>query len=614
MRPIASPAPAEVREFLASTRLFSMLDAPSRERLATQLEWWLAPGGTIVLRQGERGDALYLVYHGRLVVEREVPDRPPEVAGQKGRGDSLGEMAVLTGHPRSATVRALRDTVLASLSRERAGAVLRAHPEVLLALAHQLAGWLEEEPQPMAGAGCVAVAVTAAGPQVSLPDFAAGLAQSLGRGGRVLHLDARRVDAALGEGAAACADGSPTLGAMTAWLSEQEARHEVVLYEADAAITPWTSRCLRQADRILVVAAGGAQPSLGALGAELELLERDQGRQLEQLVLLHEPHDGLRPRNTGGWLALRDFRRHHHLRRGDPAGLDRLARFLTNRAVGLVLGGGGARSFAHVGVLRALEEAGIPVDRIGGTSMGAVIGALYARGESWRQVLEIQREGWLRIAPQNRYTLPLISVLSSVRGERMLAMMFGDGTIEDLERSFFCVSTNISTTTLKVHRTGPLVTAVGASMTIPGVTAPIVDRDGELLVDGGVLNNLPTDVMQQLGAGPVIASDVSAARDLRAHPSYLKTPSPWQLLRNRLWPRPELRPFPTLLRLVHRAAVMASDVYAKNAKREVELFLDLPMEQFDMFDMRALDAAAEFGYRHACEELAKPGVLERFPR
>src|SRR6185503_6161421 len=230
-------------------------------------------------------------------------------------------------------------------------------------------------------------------------------------------------------------------------------------------------------------------------------LERDQGRQLIHLALLHAA-DAVRPRDTAAWLRQRPFRGHHHLRRGNGADVDRLGRALLGRSVGLVLGGGGARGFAHIGVIRALEEAGIPIDRIGGASMGAILAAQYADRRDWQRLIELSRRGWLEIAPQKVYTLPLISLLSMVKGERMLDMWFGDTCIEDLWLPYFCVSTNLSRTELHEHTGGSLHEAVAASMTIPGLTAPRVLRGGVLLVDGGVLDNLPTDTMRRLGAGP----------------------------------------------------------------------------------------------------------------
>ncbi|MFL6192654.1 MAG: cyclic nucleotide-binding and patatin-like phospholipase domain-containing protein, partial [Thermoanaerobaculia bacterium] len=398
MPPIAPPSSVEIRAFLAATRLFGGLPEAAHDEIAGELEWWLVPGGTRVYQQGGEAGGLDLVASGRLVVVRELGGGQESVIGQKGRGDSLGEMSVLTGNPRSATVRALRDTVLARLSRERTEALLRRYPDILFALTRLLASWLLAEPHAPAR-GCVAVAVAAAGPRVPLADFLDRLAASLAAFVPTLRVRAGDLDARFGEGAAGSPDGSPEHGRMTSWMNEQESRHKVVLYETDTASSVWTRRCLRQADRILIVAEPadpGSEPTLGALAAELVRLEEEQGRQLEQLVLLH-PNGGQRPRGTAAWLALRPFRRHHHLRLDRPADFGRLARFISGDAVGLVLGGGGARSFAHIGVIRALEEAGIPIDRIGGTSMGGIIAAQYARGHTWQELLDVNRRGWVEM-------------------------------------------------------------------------------------------------------------------------------------------------------------------------------------------------------------------------
>jgi len=602
MRPIPPLPRLQARSFLASTRLFGGLAEPALDEIAEALEWWLAPGGTRVFRQGEPGDCLYLVESGRLVLVRERARGEETVLGEKGRGDSLGELAILSGNPQTSTVRALRDTVLARLSRERTEEVLRCHPAATLALTRLLAGSLNAEPQ-APPCGCVAVALTAASQDVPLQELAARLVRSLSVHGPTLHLNAREIVERFGYGAAFCADGSAEDGRIAAWISEQEAGHGFVLYEADPGPTAWTRRCLRQADQILVMARAGGLPSLGPLAAELDQVEADQGKQLVQLVLLHR--DGSRrPSGTAGWLKLRRFAGHHHHRLDRPEDDARLARFLSGNAIGVVLGGGGARGFAHIGVLRALEEAGIPVDRIGGASMGASIAAQHACGGGWRELLAVNRRGWVEMRPHKVYTLPLISLLGMRKAEKMLEMMYGEVHIEDLWRSFYCVSTNLSRTEVVVHRRGSLHAAVRASMAIPGISPPVVAAGGDLLVDGGVLNNLPADVMRRLGRGPIIAVDVSAAVDVRADPTFERTPTPWQLLAERWRRRAKARTFPNILRLIHRSAVLASDVYAKQARREVELYLDLPTEPFDMFDVDALDALAELGYTFTREKLA----------
>lgn len=589
--------PAEARAFLASVPLFRGLGEADLDEISPLLDWMLVPGGHVVCRQGEEGDGLYLVVSGRLSIIRELPSGEDVMLSLVGRGESVGEVAVLTGNPRSATVRALRDTVLARLTRSGLVLLLEDHPKIALAFTRRLAGWIAPVPKIETPRSCVAVTVAAAQESIPLPDLARRLAVSLSNLGPTLHLTSREIDQRFGAGSASSPDGSLEHGRVAAWIDGQEACQAFLVYEADLHPTAWTRRSLRQADRILVLADAGAESSLGPLGVELA---RFEGRSREELVLLHD-NPRRRPRGTDRWLALHPFDRHHHLRTELPGDFDRLARFLDGKAVGLVLGGGGARGFAHIGVIRALEEVGIPIDRVGGTSMGAVMAGLYARGFDWKDMVRLNRWGWVKYRPHKLYTLPMISLLSSRKAERMLDMMFGDDLIEDLWLSFFCVTTNLTRAEVNVHRRGDMERLVGASMRLPGVVPPAVE-DGDLLVDGGVLDNLPIGVMRRLGDGPVIAVDVSAAVDVRADRSYRSAPTPWQLLLNRWRPAP---PFPNILQIIHRSAVLASDIYAKQAKNEVELYLDLPMDGYDLFDVEPLDELVDVGYRHTLEELAK---------
>ncbi|MFL6293248.1 MAG: patatin-like phospholipase family protein [Thermoanaerobaculia bacterium] len=602
MPAIPAPAPAEARAFLASVPLFRDLGEADLDRIVSHLDWMLVPGGHVVCRQGDEGDRLYLVASGRLAIVRELPNGEDVLLSHVGRGESVGEVAVLTGNPRSATVRALRDTVIARLDRAGLAQMLEEHPRIALAFTRRLAGWISPAPRIETNRGCIAVTVVAAQESIPLADLTRRLAEALSALGPTLHLTAGDVDGRFGPGSACSADGSPEHGRVAAWIDGQEAHHSFLVYEADPGPTAWTRRSLRQADRILVLADSTAEPALGFLARELE---RFEGRSREELVLLHD-NPKKRPHGTARWLALRSFDRHHHIRThvrpGMASDFDRLARFLDGKAVGLVLGGGGARGFAHIGVIRALEEAGVPIDRVGGTSMGALIGALYARGFDWKHMVRFNRWGWVKYQPHKLYTLPMISLISSRKAERMLDMMFADDLIEDLWLSYYCVSTNLTRAEVVVHRRGDLERAVGTSSRLPGVVAPMVEN-GDLLVDGGVLDNLPTGVMRHLGEGPIIAVDVSAAVDVRADPSYREAPSPWQLLLNR-W-RKSARPFPNILQILHRSAVLASDIYAKQAKSEVELYLDLPMEIYDMFDVDSLDEIVDLGYRYTQEQLAK---------
>jgi predicted acylesterase/phospholipase RssA len=184
-----------------------------------------------------------------------------------------------------------------------------------------------------------------------------------------------------------------------------------------------------------------------------------------------------------------------------------VARRLAGRSVGLVLSGGGARGFCHIGVIETLAEAGIQVDRIAGTSIGAFIGALACQGMTPAEIDACCYEEWVRRNPVGDYRLPRVSLL---RGERARAMLERNlpGRIEDLDLSFSCVSTDLISAAPIRHRLGPLAESVAASMALPIFVPPVVIEQ-RLLIDGGLMDNLPTEALARDGEGPIIAVDVS---------------------------------------------------------------------------------------------------------
>ena len=161
------------------------------------------------------------------------------------------------------------------------------------------------------------------------------------------------------------------------------------------------------------------------------------------------------------------------MRLSRPDDTARVARFLANRAVGLVLGAGGARGFAHIGVLRALQEAGIPIDLVGGTSMGSAMSAQHAMGWSVERIESTADEVWNKIRPHTEYTLPLLSLVRGTSAQKCGEMMYGTATcIEDLWLPFFCVSADLTDASMYVHRSGSLLDAVTASSSLPAVIVP----------------------------------------------------------------------------------------------------------------------------------------------
>jgi predicted acylesterase/phospholipase RssA len=576
--------------------LFPGLDSEVVEELVPKVEWVALSSGETLFRQGDAADASYLVISGRLRVVAEE-GAAQRVLNEVGPGESVGEMALLTDDDRSATVYAVRDAQLARLDEATFRRFVERHPAamkritefVVRRLRDQSRGWAPER------ARLSTFAVVPAGPGTPVASFAAGLASALAAHAPASHVNRLRVEAALGRARAGeLPDEDPDALRLVQWMNEHEAAHRYVVYEADPRWTGWSERVLRHADHVLVIADAHGDPGLGE--NERRLRERATGGRApaQSLVLLWKA-GGSGPRETRRWLVGRDVAGHHHVRAGERGDLARLARVLTGNAVGLVLGGGGARGFAHIGVLRALAESAVPIDLVGGTSIGAIVAGLVARGLGPDEIDLLARKQFSSLFDP---TLPVVSLLAGRRIGKRIEDSLGSVQIEDLAIPFFCVSTNLTQALEVVHRRGPLARAVRASISLPGILPPVTS-DGDLLVDGGLTNNLPIDVMREsVAGGRVVAVDVSAEVDLPAGDEAGYEVSGWRILGQRLHPFRPSPPPPYILNLLTRSSLVASIIAEreKHARAAASLYLKIPAEDVKLLAFDAIEEVAARGY------------------
>jgi predicted acylesterase/phospholipase RssA/CRP-like cAMP-binding protein len=593
------------RSYLSTIPLFHHLGADALADLVSELEFVSLSGGEILFRSGDDGDALYVVLSGRLRIIAERSDGTGEVLREAARGEVVGELALLTGKPRSATVRAIRDSELAKLSRAAFENALARHPRMMSHLAMQIAERQSETSRDSQPARNVrTLAILPFDENAPAADFVRALVGVLQSAGSTLHLNRSAVES-LHPAVLAEAGGN---GAATAYLNSFETEYRFVVYEADVELTSWTERCIRQADLILIVAAADREPSSAKLQALAGYFARRNVAAGIELAFLHP--GGFAPQvRADRWLSSLRVENYHHLIHRSPADAERLLRFLTGTAVGLVLSGGGARGFAHIGVIRAMNECAVPIDYIGGTSMGAVIAAQYALGWDWQKMLEVNRVAWPRCEPQRNFTLPLVALNSARRMDQMLGEMFGRAEIENLRGKFFCVSTNLTRAEAMVHRSGLLWKAVRASMSIPGIGPPAIEG-GEIFVDGGLVNNLPVDVMKRFCPGAVIAVDVSEQVEFKSALQESYSLSGWRLLWQRLNPLRPKSDIPNILNILYRATTVGGVGAVESARALADLCIEPPVKDFGIFDWRRVEAIAEIGYRHALAQL-EGGVHRR---
>jgi predicted acylesterase/phospholipase RssA/CRP-like cAMP-binding protein len=604
------PALRQVISGLVAARLPGLIDASLRTELRSELAWVRLARDEVLFRAGDPGDAVFVVARGRLGAFRDAPSLGgvEELVAEIGAGEPVGEVALLTHEPRSLTVRALRDTELVRLSAQGFEDALTRNPQAIVPIARTLAHRLRAMATgTITRASIRTVAIVPLNPSVPVASLVRGIEAGLRKAGAVLSLSADEFDELHGKSASAATADSTFALNVAAGLGSLEGGHDFILYRCDPVPTPWTRLCLGRADRILIVARAGDPPALGSL----QRLVEDVSPSARELILLHDNGDRL-PTGTAEWLQAVKPVRHHHVRLDRPDDTARIARFLTGRAVGIVFSGGGARGYAHAGVLRALREERIAIDFVGGVSMGSMPAATHAMGFGDDELMNAFRKVFVYPnRPTKPYTLPVLSVFGMARAEKALQAVFGQTRIEDLWVNYFCVATDITSAQVKVFREGLLWRAMRASGSFPGLFPP-VPEGGHLLVDGGLFTNLPVDLMQKLCPGPVIASDVSKDMEMAVDPALTAAPR----LRDILWATfnpfaPKLR-FPSLASVLSRA-IDARESGLRAQLRESTTFCFVPpVARFALDQVGALDEIAAVGYEYAVAKIKEmPASVSR---
>jgi NTE family protein len=542
------------------------------ERLAGEVREVDVPAGEWIMRAGEQAESLFVVRSGRVEVLDEGP--PESVIRVLRRGDVLGELALLHEGVRSASARARRDSHLLELGRDRFEQLIREAPTFAVALTRsigaQLAATRAPVERPAAPQTLAVVPVAEGADAAAVADL---LEHELRRHGTVAVL---RDDPG--------ADRHALLARLE--RAEDEADRVLLIGTYHAPGDVWTDLCLREADVVVAVADGSASA---------EWQDRPAGFHGCELLVTGRAADPA----TVAALAPREL---HVL--PDPVRLrfavEGLARRVAGRALGLVLSGGGARALAHLGVLDELRAQGVAVDRIGGVSLGAAIGGLAATGWEPGRMDELIRGSFVDANPSDDFVPPAYSLIRGAKTRRMLRAAFGELRIEELPSRFFCVSCDLVAREAVVHRTGPLWQGVYASLAIPGVFPAVRTPEGRLLVDGGVLDNLPVATMAQPAEGPVVAVDVTGRID--------RNPARGGRIRLGSSARRALTgssaEIPRLGETVVRTVLVGSADTVAAARRHADLVISPEIDTIGLLDWHRIDEAREAGRRAAREALA----------
>ena len=523
----------------------------SAELLAGAARWLSVPGGNVLLRKGDPSDSVFIVVSGLLGVVINRPDGE-HIVSRLGAGEVVGEMGCITGQPRSATVKTLRSSEILEIAWSDIERIAAQDPGILMSICrtvvHRMAN-AQDGRLPIFHPSTFAIVNLGEGADTRrfAEDFKSALT-TYGKAGLITHEEGR--------------------GTTSGDLNRIEKEHKYVVYLTEKSSPSWTSRCIRQADMVMVLARGGqpAQPlSRSDLGIGPDI----------PIVLVLEWEPGVQPAKTADWLRATGAARHYHVRQ--PAHVRRVARLLTGNGFGLVLSGGGARGLAHLGVEKALRDNGIEIDVVIGTSIGAIIGSGIAL-EWERSFMHAKIHEFTAVSPLWDLTIPYTSILAGRNVRRSLKRWFGDLQVEDIPIPYACISTNLTAGDQTVHRSGDLRTWVRASAALPGIFPP-VEVNGELHVDGGVLNNMPADKMRETGAGFVLGVDVGAD----VTPAVATTdPVPVKM---------------NLLELLVRVGSIGDGALASTRRKHCDVLITPDVSTVGLLNFKAYERAIDAGYQ-----------------
>lgn len=601
----------EIVSFLEKLDFFSKLNRSFLKELVNSMSILTLEGGETLIIQGELNKSMYVVYQGRMRIyksQKTAKGIQNDPIADVPVGDMIGAISLLSDEPRFFTVISVRDSIVLKLSEEVYHKIERYYPQEALLFAKIAIKRLISQSKPtVLEEKCTSIAVAPAGDS-NHKDFIHILFHELNKMKPTILVNKEICNSHFGSNIAQSRAEEYSSPQITRWLHSLESEYGYIIYETDRQMTPWTQRCFRQADRILLVAEESIYPALNSI--EINLFS-DKGRYLPStdLVFIH-PENTIT--GTSQWLKNRPVNKYHHLVQNSDKDLAKLIRFINGTAIGLVLSGGGARGLAHIGAIKAMEELNIPIDFIAGNSTGAMISGYVAQGLSFDE-LRSRTRNLIKIF-RREYTFPLVSLMTGKSMTKVAQKIGNDYLIEDLPTRFICVSSNITEASLRVHDKGPLWFAIRSSISIPGIYPPIYDDDGNMLVDGGIINNMPVDQLRKyMGSGKILA--------INCHPyvgehnrKLIKDPyiSGWKLLLKRLIPfYPRAKEPDNILDIILSALQVSAFSYEKQMEAQADYLLQFDTSNYNLLEFDHLDEFIELGYRHTMTHL--PRLLNLVP-
>ncbi len=549
-----------------------------------------------LLKQEGLGDEVYILVDGRLRAVRENKGEPPIVLGEISRGEIVGEMAVLIGEKRNATICAIRDSILLCLKGNDFLELLQQQKSCLTHLIQTVTERTKKSFVPKHTINSVAIVPITKG--LELKTFGRHLVEAIQPFASPKLLSQTVFEE----------ENSRELNEKENYdqeLVNYETKDNFLLYWTDGKWNNWTKHCISRADKILFIGDALQSPKVAAFENRVVDWLSNSNHVAQELVLIHPTRTKI-PSKTHLWLKKRNLQKHYHVAWNEQKDVQRLARFLTGNTIGVALSGGGLRTAAQFGVLHAFLEADIPIDIIGGSSGGAFTGASYAQVFDEKEMLPIVHDSQKLFKSTNSITLPIVSLFSGKKFTDIIKRFYKDIRIEDLWTDYFCVSLSLVSGDLKIHRKGYLWKAVRASTSVMGILPPVLE-DGDCLVDGGFINACPSNILVKMGVGKLIVINACSSSGIEVNDNFSPSTSGWSLLLKKLNPFYKKKIAPNIGTTIIQSMYMASNHLQKKVYDEskIDLFIDLPLDEFTSLDVDSVKNLYQIGYDYGRNQVSQ---------
>ena len=574
-------------------QLFKELDNDALLKILEAGEKQQVEAGDYLFKQGDLENSLYVVLSGRLRAVLQDKNGT-NILGDIGEGEPTGEFALFTNEPRMASVLAIRKTIVLKINKQEYLNLVSQNPAFAGLLTSFLIKRLRRNilEQHMSSTP-KNIALINLQPEHDLSPWTDDIERTLEESGFPIQVFDH--------------DSQPAAEYDTIFdtLEQQDGLNILVCSEAQPE---WSRQCLLSADLVIVATEFLADPDLYQIEKMQSLYAQSILNKKIYIVFLHE-NETLLPNQTSRWLEKRMVNLHIHVRKNHLGDIGRFCRIISNRAVGVVLGGGGAKGYAHVGAIRALQEVGIAVDFLGGTSAGALYGIGMSHSDfEPKKVHTLCETSAKRRLTSNDFSWPIVSIMSGRKMAGFMNEMFGASELEDIWVNSYCVSTNFSSSGTKIHDRGLISKMVRASIAIPGVFPPVV-IDKQLHVDGGVVDNLPIEPMYRYPVRHIIAISLSGLETKLV--DYLETPTAGMLIWNKLLGKRKYK-IPGISSLIINSLTLNSRQKQENAKAKVSLYFEMELKGVGLLDDKKWSQTIEKGYEQMKAFLENLPEKEKF--